>query len=216
MANHWLGLPGPQWRNLAFALHFHPASYLHDSWIDTLPYSELIRRLRSVPKVTMRLSQYIDTTLTLEPRYWYDFSEPSTRLALLDTPSLESLFFYLGLTLRRNEISREIMGETLRTLKRTLGETALQFVLKEVPLLGTVPEFPFEPAKTHQKERLTIIGAKYCAHFLPYALVQRMALKLPFEWYAYFSTTQSTPVLLPRFVRKLIKNILPAWDPLFV
>lgn len=219
-----LGLPDRRWCELALIFNTQPAVYLHDSWFDVLPKGAIARRLRAIPQATPGLSGYLLRAFGLERNYCEDFTNPWARLALLDGPALEDLFMHLGLTLRRDELQREVMGERLRLLKQTVGAENLNFAIKRAPLLGTIPQFAFEPDTdtADPRARFTLIGARFCAiHLAPFGqpLLRRMTLKLPSAWSACLTTpdarSQATSVELPSLLRKLLKDLLPTWNPLF-
>ena len=220
-----LGLPERRWLQLALAFNFAPAGYLHDSWLDSLPHGELVQKLRKVPPAAGYVSEYILQTLELNHQYCYDFSKRSARLALLHGRVLEHLFLYLGLTLRNQELRREILGERIRSLRKTLGEHEFAFAIKRAPFLGAIPDFPYEPEASDPRTRFTMIGARFCAlscSAFGEGLLRRMALKLPAAWSNCLLEASAddmqanTDSALPPLIRKLIKETLPQWNPLFV
>jgi hypothetical protein len=168
------------------------------------------------------VSRYLAETLGLVDAYVYDFSDPRSRLALIDGPALERLSLYVGIALRSIEIKQEIDGERLRELKSILGEDGYRFASQRAAFLGSIPEFPFEPSKRDPHLRLSLIGARYCVQQLSSlgrTLRRRMTLKLPSSW---SSSLVDAPILgmsrepaLPPLLRKVIKEKLPQWHPLF-
>ncbi|NJN46701.1 MAG: SctK family type III secretion system sorting platform protein [Candidatus Competibacteraceae bacterium] len=221
MVDESLGLPDSRWLKRALTFNFHPVAYLHDSWFDTLPYGDLMRRLRTMPRAAPQVSRHLLQALGLEQDYWYDFSDRRTRLALLNGPTLERLFLYLGLTLRSTELRGELLGERLRPIKQAVGEDGFAFAVKRAPFLGGLPDFSFEPETDDPHTRFSLIGARFCADQLPAeALLKRMALKLPVAWSSLLTANpQPSPVTidpsLPPLLRKLIKELMPKWTPLF-
>jgi len=224
MASGRLGLPDDRWLGLALVLNFCPAVYVEDSWLDEIPHGLLVRRLRTEPLAGPYLSRFLREALELNSAYCDDFSDPMARLALLDGDSLQRLFLYLGLTLRSAELRTEIRGAQVNRLKRALGDRVYAFALRRAPFLGSLPDFPFEPGSTDPAERFAQIGLQYCwGRFavLGAGLVRRLFLKLPRDWSAGlsaragFGTALATPPELPPLVRKLVKEVLPRWTPLF-
>lgn len=217
-----LGLPDRRWRELALIFNTQPAAYLHDSWFNVLPKGAIARRLRSVPQAAPWVSGYLLRVFGLERHYCEDFTSPWARLALLDGPALEHLFIHLGLALRSDDLQREVMGERLRLLKQTVGAEGLNFAIKRAPLLGAILRFAFEPDSVDPRTRFSLIGARFCAiHLAPLGqpLLRRMTLKLPSAWSACLnapaSPSQAISVELPPLLRKLLKDLLPTWNPLF-
>lgn len=217
-----LGLPDGRWRQTALIFNTQPAVWLHNSWFDVVPHGAIARRLSAVPQAAPSVSSYLLRVFGLERNYCEDFSSPWARLALLDGPALEELFIHFGLALRSDELQREVLGEPLRLLKQSIGAERLNFAVKRAPLLGAIPEFAFEPESADPSVRFTLIGARFCAiHIAPFgpSLLRRMTLKLPAAWSASLNTpespSQALPVELPPLLRKLRKDLLPTWNPLF-
>lgn len=220
-----IGLPDDRrWRELALVFNTQPATYLHDTWFDVVPHGAVARRLSTNPQAAALVSSYLLRVFGLERTYCTDFSSPWARLALLDGPALERLFMHLGLTLRSDELQREVMGERLRSLKQAVGAEGLHFATKRAPLLGVIPHFIFEPDTLDPRTRFILIGARYCTIQLAVfgqPLVRRMTLKLPSTWSACLNAPGPRPsstnlAALPPLLRKLIKDLLPTWNPLFV
>ena len=218
-----IGLPNDRrWRELVLIFNTQPAVYLHDSWFDVVPHGAVARRLSTNPKAAALVSNYLLRTFSLERTYCIDFTNPWARLALLDGPALERLFMHLGLILRSDELQREVMGERLRSLKQAVGAEGLHFATKRAPLLGVIPHFIFEPDTLDPRTRFSLIGARFCTIQLAafgQPLLRRMTLKLPADWSACLNAPGPRPpeysTVLPPLLRKLIKDLLPTWNPLF-
>lgn len=228
-----LGLPERHWLRLALAFNFQPAGYLHDSWFDHLPQGELIRRLRDEPASAVPINRHLRQILTLDrDSLMQDFSARRSRLALLDGAALMRLSWYAGLALRSHALRSELLGTRLRRLRQALGEEAFTFAVKRAPFLGTIPDFPFEPETDDPQTRFLVIGARYCVlqvAELDGKLARRMVLKLPRDWADWIDPQDDTGTRLPDkaanehqdnsgltpLLRKLIKERLPRWTPLF-
>jgi len=223
MADGLLGLPGAHWVPLALTLNFDPCDFVHDSWIGSVPHGPLARRLRDEPAAAAPASRYLRWVLGLEGDYCGDFSTPHSRLALLDGTSLSRLSLYLGLVLRSRELRSEMRGERLRSVKHSVGNDAFAFAVKRAPFLGSIPDFPFEPDSDEPQLRFTLIGLGFCMTQvvgLNSGLRRRMMLKLPRDWRpafeaAGFETKRRDDDGLASIIRKLIKELLPRWHPLF-
>ena len=157
-----LGLPDRRWLKRALAFNLSPASYIHDSWLDTLPNGELLRQLRGNRRVSSRLSRHLLESFGLAEDYWYDFTPPGSRLALLDSAALEQIYLLVGVTLRSGELRHVIDGAKRKELRLALGDDAMTFAAKRVPFFGQIPDFAYEPQVREPRARLTLIGLRYC------------------------------------------------------
>lgn len=219
-----LTLSEPRWREAVLIFNTQPALWLHDSWFDRLPQGSIARRLRTVPQAAPWVSCYLLRAFGLEQRHCLDFASPWARLTLLDGPALEMLFLHLGLALRRDELTQEVLGERLRRLKAALSLAEWRFAVKRTPLLGAIPAFAFEPDVADLRTRFTLIGGRFCTlpltRFGP-ALQRRLTLKLPDVWSAALNapapqtTAYSACADWPPLLGKLLKELLPQWNPLF-
>ena len=220
-----LTLSEPRWREAVLIFNTQPALWLHDSWFDRLPQGSIARRLRTVPQAAPWVSCYLLRAFGLAQRHCLDFASPWARLALLDGPALERLFLHLGLALRHRDLGQEILGEQLRRLKTALSAAEWNFAVKRAPLLGAIPLFTFEPDTADLRTGFTLIGGRFCAvHLTPFGrpLLARLTLKLPATWSATLNLSAAPAVSgsvtgadLPPLLRKLLKDLLPTWNPLF-
>jgi len=220
-----LGLPEGRWLESALALNFHPAAYIHDSWLEATPHRQIVQRLRQQPTSQAPLSRYLIQTLELGHGYCDDFSTPFARLALIDGDVAQRLYLYIGLTLRSDELRRQILGDQVRGIKRAIGAEAYAFGVRTAPLLGRFEDFSFEPGVHDPATRFALIGARYCwSRLSPKPgdpLLRRALLKLPSTWGPYLATAWDDPgrpdpvEALPPLVHKILKEILPRWRPLF-
>jgi hypothetical protein len=222
MPDAGLGLPNAIWCERALIFNMQPAHYLHDSWYERLPYGEILGRLRDASRAHAALSRHLLTTLALDGCYVEDFANPWARLALLDGPWIERLMRRLGLALRSPSLRLELSGERLRHLKSTLSTEDWNFVTREAQLLGRIPDFHSEP---HQMDadsttHFGLIGIRFCVirglGALDAALIRRLALKLPADWAPALSINRvPRSTELPPILRKLLRELPPAWTPLF-
>ncbi|WP_295409478.1 SctK family type III secretion system sorting platform protein [uncultured Thiocystis sp.] len=195
---------------------------MHDSWYEWLPHGEMLGHLRGSPRARGELSRHLLTCLALDGCYVEDFANPWARLALLDGPWLEHLLRRLGLALRSSELRLELSGERRRRLKAALSAEDWRFVTCETPLLGQIPAFDSEPRQldADPATRFALIGARFCAlqglGALDLALTQRLALKLPVDWAPTLNAARAPrSSALPPILRKLLRELPPAWIPLF-
>lgn len=218
-----LGLPEPIWSQRALIFNTQPALYLHDSWHERLPHSVILNRLSDSPRARVALSRHLLTVFALEGRYMEDFTNPWARLALLDGPWIERLMRRLGLALRSPSLRLELSGERLRHLKLALCAEDWNFVTRETPLLGRIPAFHSEPSRpdADPATRFGLIGTRFCVlqglGALDEALIRRLALKLPADWAPTLHAARvPSSGTLPPILRKLLRELPPAWTPLFV
>ena len=224
MADVDLCLPDQRWIKPAVAFNLAPAGYIHDSWLDALPNGDLVRTLGSQRPAAAALSRYLLDHFDLTGAFFDDFGEPRARLALLDNALLESLFLYAGLTLRSEELRNEIDGSRIARLRQALGGQAIDFAVRRVPFLGTVPAFDYEPDTQEPRTRLTLIGAVFSlsrrawrdpgySGRLVLKFHRRLSHGLLATWPA--SRDRDDTPGLPPLVRRLINEFMPQCRPLF-
>ena len=220
-----LSLPDDRWAEMAVHFNLAPFDYIHDSWFADLSNGDLLRALEPHRESGPWLSRHLLEVLNLKNKFVLDFSEPRSRLALLDNESLENLFFYTGLALRAEEIRSLIDGAQVAKLRKVLGPSAFDFAINEVSLLGSVPEFAYEPGHTEPRGRLILIGAVFTLSRKAWAdpaYARRLVLRLHRDlcqdllspWPESLDTTENGK--LPGLVTKLIKEFIAPWRPLFV
>lgn len=205
--------------------NFAPVTYVHDSWYENLPQGQICSYLATQPSGRSHVSQHLLENRGVSKRFFNDFKEPRARLALLETRYLEDLFLYVGALLRNTEFRNELDGKRILTLRKFLGPAVLEYATKRAPFAGPVPHFPYEPEiDNNPRLRLIQIGAVYSvsprASANP-AYLQRLALKLPQR----ISTSLLTDLPqaagapedtgLPKITRRILKEMLPKWLPLF-
>ena len=220
-----LGLPGERWLEPALVLNFHPATYVHPSWLGPMDHRRVIELLRNEPASAIPVSRHLMHALELDRCHCEDFSTPFARLALMDGDAAARLYLYVGIALRSDELRGQIAGHQVRAVRDSLGAEAHAFGVRTSPLLGLIPEFSFEPEADDPTTRLSLIGAVYCwSHLQPKpeeAVLRRALLKLPASWEPYLSTAWDNPEGrdsgedLPSLVDKILKEVLPEWRPLF-
>lgn len=222
MVDSCLGLPNALWHEQALIFNTQPARYLHHSWCERLPHGALLERLRDSTRARAALSRHLLMTFKLDGRYVEDFANPWARLALLDGPWIERLMRRLGLALRSPRFRLELSGERLRHLKSTLSTEDWNFVMREAQLLGRIPVFHSEPQQSDADPatHFGLIGMRFCVlrglGALDTALIRRLALKLPADWAPTLSVHRvPRSAELPPILRKLLRELPPAWTPLF-
>ena len=214
----------PSLAALSLDFNLAPVKYLHDSWYAVLPQGEFCRRLLGHGRARAHVSRYLLESLGLERRFYDAFETPRSRLALLEPRLLETLFLYVGAALRSAEFRRELNGTRVAMLRRALGGNLLDYATKRVPFAGPVPDFPYEPEmRDNTRLRLIRIGAVYSmspgAAADP-AYVGRAVLKLPHPISVDLiadvaAAAEPDNPRLPTVTRRVVREFLPKWLPLF-
>ncbi|MEM9045810.1 MAG: SctK family type III secretion system sorting platform protein [Pseudomonadota bacterium] len=205
--------------------NFAPVTYVHDSWFESLPQGQVCRHLATKSSGRSSVSQHLLENRGISKKFFYDFKEPRSRLALLETKYLEDLFLYVGALLRNAEFRNELDGKRILTLRKFLGPSVLEYATKRAPFAGPVPDFHYEPdIDGNPRLRLIQIGAVYSisprASSDP-AYLQRLALKLPQRISTSLLTDlphsagEPEDTSLPKITRRIVREMLPKWLPLF-
>jgi hypothetical protein len=193
--------------------NFLPIQYIHSSWLTRLPSGFIMERLRHCQRTAHRLSRYLLSRFGLEDQYWFEFTDPVNRIALLNSPSLIKLVFYTGLTLNADPIRRAVGRCEVVNFKAAIGEEGYLFAVKRAPFLWLTPEnadtLPSNPNQLHQ--HLISAGIAYLDnifyHHSP-ALTQRLWWKFPKSWHCSPSSLQTVKqeaiaLLLCKLVKEL-------------
>lgn len=151
------------------------------------PYWEVLKKNS---RQKNRLSAYLVRKMGLEGEYFYDFSEPRLRLALMDRQVLEKLFIYAGGVLFSEKIKQLIAKEKVLALKESIGEAVYFFATKRSGLLtGIIPSIEINDEKSTvlNRDQLYYAGKKcfeVCLANEAEALLERIKLKFPkdLEW----------------------------------
>ncbi len=145
---------------------------------------------------------------------------------MLPHKQLESLFLYVGATLRHTEFVNELSGRRVAALRQSLGASLVDYAVKRVAFSGEIPEFRYEPeADIPPRLRLIQIGAVYTvsprASAVP-AYVRRLALKLPkpishgLICDAPHKAAEPDNKTLPLVAQRVVREFLPKWQNMFV
>jgi hypothetical protein len=168
--------------------NFLPIQYIHPSWLITLPNSFILERLRHCQRTAHRLSRYLLTHFELDDQYWFAFTNPIHRIALLNSSSLIKLVFYTGLTLNADPIRRAVGRCEVVNLKKAIGEEGYLFAVKRAPFLWPTPKnvdtLPTDPYQLRQyliSKGITYLDNVFYQHSP--ALTQRLWWKLPMRWH---------------------------------
>lgn len=165
----------------------HPERYVHHSWLMTLPNAELLEKLKDNTRVSNKLSRYLMYQFGFNDKFFFNFSDPITRIALLPGSSLEELIQYVGVSFHHKSIQQVIQREDVLSLREILGDELYSFSIKQSPsllndALKTLPLPNIQPF-----EQRSLLTGLICLHAAlqnhPVALRKRLILKLPREWF---------------------------------
>lgn len=171
--------------------NFSPIRYMHPTWFSALPNGSLLERLRHCQRAEPRLSRYLLAYFNLVGHYWFEFTAPTHRIALLPSVSLTKLLFYAGLTLNAEPIRRTLLRTDVIRLKQRLGEKPYLFALKRAPFLYSPQANPAnlphdETLRAHlMREGMRCLSSVFHDHHR--ALTQRLLWKLPRSWSTVYS-----------------------------
>ncbi len=175
---HSLVRTRPDLYRAIYDFNAYPHRWVHASWLET-PAPAV---LEAHPHTRRRLSASYCQHFGLTETHW-DFTAPSTRLALLPANSVLRLAHTVGATRLAHRLARVIARDERRDVIAAIGETAFAYALRRArPLTST--EVP--ASETNSTSSLTddifsagwyslttVIGAE------PPAVQQRFRLKLP-------------------------------------
>ncbi|MGF1526667.1 MAG: SctK family type III secretion system sorting platform protein [Candidatus Competibacterales bacterium] len=192
--------------------NFSPSKYIHDSWLESLSINFPLVKLREHPRILNRIDNYLLNQLKLSDQFWFDFSDPIHRIALLSNDELAKIALYTGLVLNANVIKKTISREQVLHIKTSLGDEAYKFAVKRATELApktAAPSFTWSYSESSYKAHATVCGLKCIAIPFagndPAAIVQRLLLKLPMNWHRSF-----IPPYVSDEERATINSLLPA------
>jgi hypothetical protein len=131
----------PLWSAI-MQLNYNPASYIDATWLASMPYGNLVLRLRTCEQSYQQLSKYILEEFKLTGAVDVNFVDEASRLLLLDTASLQRLVCITGVVVNAKTIKRIIHGKVIKMLKSALGQDLYDFARgKALILLGNPPDY---------------------------------------------------------------------------
>lgn len=179
-------LPYPVWE-----FNYKPERYVHKTWLVDLPNAALLLKLIHTEEEnkTTRLSQHLMSQLGFNGQFFFDFSDPITKLALWSGVELQYFVKYIGIMYHYNEIRKVIARDEVLAYRKALGGKLYSFALEKAPSLNIA----LNPAKLSKKlpikERIMISGLLVLYPAMkgyPLALQKRLVIKLPRQWYDYY------------------------------
>jgi hypothetical protein len=194
------GLPYPVWE-----FNYKPERYIHKSWLHALPNGELIDKLMGEGRDTERLSNYLISQLGFDGKFFFDFSNISSQVALWSASELKRLVMYTGLCCHYKDIQRLIIRDQVLEVRNYLGDEMYAFAMKRAAsFMDFQPEILEFSDKVHLNNRVIISGL-VCLHSymrrFPTAFMKRVIIKLPREWFEHM--VKYTPQMTKHEGRKL-------------
>ncbi len=167
--------------------NFRPDSYIHPSWLATMPDGKVMQALFGQARGESRMVLHMMQRLGLHDSVFFDFSKPLSRLALWRGQDLEQLILYIGAVFHFKVLRRIVTREDIVKTQQLLGDDLYRFLLQRAPLLShnVTAEIPF-PAHMGLKKRFVLAGmlclrAAFASY--PPAFWKRLTYKLGREWY---------------------------------
>ena len=165
--------------------------------------------------------RHLESSDTTRPQPFWDFSEPSRCLALLDTATLDELTLFYGASLHAQEIARTIMGKDMVLLREHLGKRVHEYALHrgqyQTPwgrkiFLGRHHVLPLaQRARLHGQEALGLLLSTWPAALqsrVPARMREAPAAELP-------SSPEVHQGIWFDMKRLLLKEVAPTWQPCF-
>ena len=185
--------------------NYKPERYIHKSWLHALPNGDLLDKLMGEGRDTERLSNYLMSQLGFDGKFYFDFSNISSQVALWPASDLKRLVMYSGLACHYQDIQQLIVREQLLEVKGFLGEEMYQFAIKRAAtFMDFQPKILKYDDSVHLNNRIIISGL-VCLHSymrrFPTAFMKRVIIKLPREWFEHM--VKYTPQVTKSSSRKL-------------
>lgn len=167
--------------------NFRPDSYVHPSWLATMPEGKVMQQLQAKGHDAGRLVQHMMQRLGLQDSVFFDFTKPLARLALWRGQELQQLILCLGAVFHTQLLRRIVTREGITQLQNVLGEELFRFLQQRaVRLNHNVTASIVFPEHMGVKKRFILAGMLCLrAAFAEYppAFWKRLVYKLEREWY---------------------------------
>lgn len=191
-------IPYPIWE-----FNYKPERFVHDSWLSNLPNADLLQKLiaeDSSSKKSTRLSHHLMGQLGFNGKFYFDFSDPITKLALWKTKDIQKLVYYVGVLFYFDEIRKKITKSDVQKFRSELGSELYDFALNNAPQLKSSQLKQVQlPASMPIKQKILTAGLISLFTGMkgyPLPLLKRLVVKLPRKWfdiYIHFSTKNKIP-----------------------
>ncbi|MCK5895595.1 MAG: SctK family type III secretion system sorting platform protein [Cocleimonas sp.] len=185
--------------------NYKPERYIHKSWLHSLPNGELVDKLMGEGRDTERLSNFLISQLGFDGKFFFDFSNISSQVALWSARDLKKLVMYTGLCCHYKDIQRLILREKVLEVRSHFGDEMYAFAMKRAAVfMDFQPEILEFKQRVHLNNRIIISGL-VCLHSymcrFPTAFMKRVIIKLPREWFEHM--IKYTPQVSQHEGRKL-------------
>lgn len=213
----------PELFGLIHTFNHLPAKYIHKSWIEPHFSYGTFEKLTASRRAAEKLSKWILDQNRIDREGYYDFLDPSLRLALLPREMTVKLTLYCGIALNYRSIAAVIDKKRKTQLVESIGNRGYAFAVKTAPLLLGKYETPKAawPAQGQVRRILERAGAAYLLSTFthtPASFFQRFLLQFPKNISQYQEL-----FVLPhpvgkrwRFIKKILPQVIdPQWNHLF-
>ncbi len=169
--------------------NYKPESYVHPSWVADLPNADLLQKLinEDSSKKSTRLSHHLMSQLGFDGKFYFDFSDPITKLALWSGNDLQNLVYHLGILFYFDDIRHKIARNEVRQYRAELGNELYGFALTGALLLKKKQlKQVILPASMPIKQKVLVAGLISLFTAMkgyPVPLVKRLVVKLPRKWF---------------------------------
>ncbi|MCK5725549.1 MAG: SctK family type III secretion system sorting platform protein [Thiotrichaceae bacterium] len=170
--------------------NYKPESYVHESWVSDLPNAELIQKLiqeDNGEQRSTRLSHHLMSQLGFNGKFYFDFSDSLTRVALLKSDDLQTLVMHLGLMFHFDDIRHTITKDLVVKYREELGKDLYQFALTIAPKFKKKQLKSIRLPKDMPIKEQVLVSGLICLFTAvksnPVALLKRLLIKLPREWF---------------------------------
>ncbi|CAA6815635.1 MAG: Unknown protein [uncultured Thiotrichaceae bacterium] len=181
-------LPYPIWE-----FNYKPEKYVHTSWLKDLPNADVILKLiaEDSRKTSTRLSHHLLSQLGFDGKFFFDFNDSLTQLALWDTSEMQKLVQHIGMMFYFDDVRRCITRQEVASYRKALGEELYTFALEGAPEIKQRQLKALDLSEELSINRkLLITGMAVIIAGMqdyPYALLKRMIIKLPRSWFDDYS-----------------------------
>jgi hypothetical protein len=183
--------------------NYKPESFVHESWLSNLPNAELLQKLiaeDSNSKKSTRLSHHLMNQLGFDGKFYFEFSDPITKLALWKTEDIQRLVYYVGILFYFDEIRHKITKADVNKFRSELGSELYDFALNNAPNLKNkqLKQVKLPVTMPIRQKILTagLISLFTAMKGYPLPLLKRLVVKLPRKWfdvYLHYSTKNKIP-----------------------
>ncbi len=191
------GIPYPVWE-----FNYKPERFVHQSWVSNLPNADLLQKLinEDSSQKSTRLSHHLMSQLGFNGKFYFDFSDPITKLALWQANDLQRLVYHVGILFYFDDIRHKIARDEVRKYRSELGSDLYNFALVRAPKLKKKQLKQVAlPSSMPIKQKVLVAGLISLFTAMkgyPVPLLKRLVVKLPRKWfdaYVHYSKHNKIP-----------------------